>query len=167
MNEIEQRPGEQALPSEPGYAAEDAAIAFIGIVHSPWKSRTECPKNMQMARQKGLGARLVIHPALRPALLGLEDGSYLHVLTWLDRAPRDLLVQRPRHLDQPRGTFALRSPVRPNPVGLHTVRIVAVDHGNGTIEIDAIDCLDRTPIVDLKPYYATIDSFPDANSEPR
>jgi tRNA (Thr-GGU) A37 N-methylase len=66
----------------------------------------------------------------------------------------------PRHADAPRGTFSLRSPVRPNPIGLHLVRIVAIDRITGIIGIDAIDVLDGTPLVDIKPHFASVDAPP-------
>jgi tRNA-Thr(GGU) m(6)t(6)A37 methyltransferase TsaA len=84
------------------------------------------------------------------------------IVTWLDRSPRNLIVQKPRHAEKAKGTFALRSPARPNPIGLHVAKLVAVDVASGLISIDAIDVLDGTPVIDLKPYYASIDAFPDA-----
>ena len=84
------------------------------------------------------------------------------LLSWFDRSRRDLILQNPRHVDAPRGTFSLRSPVRPNPIGMHIARLVSLDADKGVIGIDAIDLLDGTPIIDVKPYFASIDSFPDA-----
>ena len=81
---------------------------------------------------------------------GLEDlGLYSHVwlLYWMDRARRDLIQQVPAHLGRPRGTFALRSPVRPNPIALAAVELLGID---------------GTPLLDIKPYFASTDSFPDA-----
>ena len=57
---------------------------------------------------------------------------------------------------------ALRSPARPNPIGLHVARLVAVDIGTGRIDLDAIDVLDGTPVIDIKPYFASTDAFPEA-----
>jgi hypothetical protein len=71
---------------------------------------------------------------------------------------RDLIVQTPRHTDGPRGVFALRSPVRPNPIALGTVVITSID-GN-TIGIDATDAWDGTPVLDIKPWIPTVDVPP-------
>lgn len=161
MAEFEQREGETRLPFDPAASPPDAGLVFIGTVRSPWKRREDCPKNLRQARERGEAASLIIDAPYRPALAGLEAGQYLHILSWFDRAPRDLIAQRPRHADTARGTFALRSPVRPNPIGLHTVRIVAIDIDAGRIEIDAIDLLDGTPVLDLKPYLSSIDAFPE------
>jgi tRNA (Thr-GGU) A37 N-methylase len=71
-------------------------------------------------------------------------------------------VQKPRHAAEPKGVFSLRSPARPNPVGLHVARLTGLDIEAGRLEVDAIDVLDGTPVIDIKPYYASIDAFPDA-----
>ena len=81
------------------------------------------------------------------------------MLYFMDRARRDLLVQAPRHGER-RGTFALRSPVRPNPIAMSVVRLVGID---GTkLSVVGLDCLDGTPLIDIKPYFASVDSVPDA-----
>lgn len=157
----EQREGEIALPFDPGTLA-DAAVTFIGKVESPWAERSACPKNMAAAREAGQPARLLIDEAYRPGLMGLERASHAIALTWLDRSARNLIVQKPRHAECASGVFSLRSPARPNPIGLHVCRILAIDHRNGVVELDGIDVLDGTPLVDIKPYFASTDSIPDA-----
>ena len=82
------------------------------------------------------------------------------VLYWMDRARRDLVLQAPRHYREPRGTFALRSPVRPNPIAASVVRLTKVDGTN--LSVVGLDCLDGTPLIDLKPYFASVDAVPDA-----
>jgi tRNA (Thr-GGU) A37 N-methylase len=68
--------------------------------------------------------------------------------------------QAPRHYREQRGTFALRSPVRPNPIALSVARLVRIDANRLTVV--GIDCLDNTPLLDIKPYFATTDAVPDA-----
>ena len=81
------------------------------------------------------------------------------VLYFMDQARRDLLVQAPRHGER-RGTFALRSPVRPNPIAMSVVRLLHID---GTrLSVVGLDCLDGTPLIDIKPYFASVDSVPEA-----
>jgi len=157
----EQREGEIALPFDPG-TKTDAAVVFIGKVCSTWRERSGCPKNMAAARETGQRASLRIKEPYRQGLSGLERASHAIVLTWLDRSPRNLVVQKPRHAGAPSGVFALRSPARPNPIGLHICRILGVDHHNGVVELDAIDVLDETPLLDIKPYFASTDSYPEA-----
>jgi tRNA (Thr-GGU) A37 N-methylase len=78
----------------------------------------------------------------------------------MDRARRDLVVQAPRHYGEPRGTFALRSPVRPNPIAASVVKLIATD--GPRLSVVGLDCLDGTPLLDLKPYFASTDAVPDA-----
>ena len=157
------RDGEVPLAFDPATLQADAQIVFIGRVRSPWTERSECPKNMAQAREAGRPASVEIDPPYRPGLEGLARFSHSALLTWLDRSPRNLILQKPRHAETARGTFSLRSPARPNPVGLHVVRLLGVDMESGVVGIDAIDVLDGTPVVDLKPYFASIDSVPDAD----
>ena len=110
------RPGEVAIELPASY---DAGVYFIGRIRTPFKSRAECPKNT--AESDAVG-RVELDPRYAA---GLEDlGLYSHVwlLYWMDQARRDLIQQVPAHLGRPRGTFALRSPVRPNPIALAAVR---------------------------------------------
>ena len=83
------------------------------------------------------------------ALEGLEGCDRLELLYWLDRARRDLVRQAPGHGGGPRGTFALRSPVRPNPIGTALVRLVRRE--GAVLVVRGLDCLDGTPLLDIKP----------------
>lgn len=153
------REGEVALERDPS-DVPDAGIVFIGHIRSPWKRREDCPKNIGKAREAGGEAWIELKPGFAPALGGLAVGQPIILMYWMNRARRDLLLQNPRHVDAPRGTFSLRSPNRPNPVALSTVRIIALDMDAGRIGIDAIDCLDGTPVVDIKPWLETVDIPP-------
>lgn len=154
----EVRDGEVALDRDPAETA-DAGVVFIGHIRSPW-SRGNAPKNIRAAREQMDGATIELSPEFAPALTGLEVGQPILVLYWMDDARRDLVIQAPRHVDAPRGTFALRSPNRPNPVALSAVRITALDLDKAVIGIDAIDCFDGTPVVDIKPWLETVDVPP-------
>ena len=82
------------------------------------------------------------------------------LLYFMHEARRDLVMQAPRHHTVPRGTFSVRSPVRPNPIAMSVVRLVRVD---GTqLTVVGLDCLDGTPLIDIKPYFASVDAVPDA-----
>lgn len=162
----ERREGEKELCFDPATRDGDARILFIGRIRSPWTSRADCPKNMREARERGMPASVEIGAAYRDGLDGLERASHVVLLTWLDRAPRNLIVQKPRHSPRTSGTFALRSPARPNPIGLHVVRLVSIDREAGLLTLDAIDALDGTPLIDVKPYFASVDSIPEAVVRP-
>jgi tRNA-Thr(GGU) m(6)t(6)A37 methyltransferase TsaA len=163
MNKMfETREGETLLAADPAELRPDGHVVFIGRIVSPWASREDCPKNMRAAREAGKGATILIDEPYRPGLQSLERASHIVILTWLHLAPRNLIVQKPRHAAEPKGVFSLRSPARPNPVGLHAAKLVALDIEAGRIGIDAIDVLDGTPVIDIKPYYASTDAFPGA-----
>lgn len=159
---FDKREGEQALDFDPATKAADAHVVFIGRIASPWASRADCPKNMRAARETGRPAALTVDAPYRAGLAGLERASHVAILTWLHEAPRNLIVQKPRHATEAKGVFALRSPVRPNPVGLHVVRLTGLDVETGRLDLEAIDVLDGTPVIDIKPYFASTDSVPEA-----
>lgn len=156
------REGETELAADPAALAADAHVVFISRLRSAWVSGADCPKNMVAARATGQQAVLEVDPAYRPGLIGLAGASHVIILTWLDRAQRNLIVQKPRHATDPKGVFALRSPVRPNPIGLHVAGLLSVDIEAGWLHLDAIDVFDATPVIDIKPYFATTDAFPGA-----
>jgi tRNA-Thr(GGU) m(6)t(6)A37 methyltransferase TsaA len=148
------RPGEVAidLPDK-----IDAGLYFIGRIRTPFKSRTDCPKNT--AESNAIG-RVEVDPRYAAGLKDLALYSHVILLYWMDEARRDLIEQVPAHVGSPRGTFALRSPVRPNPIALAVVELLGIDGANLTVR--NIDCIDGTPLLDIKPYFASTDSFPDA-----
>jgi tRNA-Thr(GGU) m(6)t(6)A37 methyltransferase TsaA len=135
----------------------DAGVYFIGRIRTPWTRRKECPKN---ARESDAVCTLEVDPRYAAALKGVESCSHLIVLYWMDRSRRDLVLQVPRHYGEGRGTFALRSPARPNPIAVSVVTLLQVsDH---QLSVVGVDCLDGTPLIDIKPYFASTDSVPDA-----
>ena len=151
------RPGEIALPFDPAGRKPDAGLVFIGHVQTPWTERSDCPRNMGQARERGKSAVISVDSDWRAGLAGLEAGDWIQVLVWADKARRDLIVQLPKHRNEPVGVFALRSPVRPNPILLSLTRISAIDRDAGKIEIDALDSLNGSPVIDIKPFIASAD----------
>lgn len=152
------REGEVALPFDPATRI-DAGLSFIGHIRSTWGPGT-APRNLRAARETGAGARIDLLPGYGAGLDGLEIGQAIQILYWVDRGVRDLVVQSPRHGGGPKGTFALRSPVRPNPIALGTVVITTLDRDAGVIGIDATDAWDGTPLLDIKPWIGTVDVPP-------
>jgi tRNA-Thr(GGU) m(6)t(6)A37 methyltransferase TsaA len=135
----------------------DASVYFIGRIRTPWKTREECPKN---ARESDAVCTIEIERRWAQALTGVETCTHLVVLYWMNRSRRDLVVQVPRHYGVGRGTFALRSPARPNPIAMSVARLVGIE---GTrLSVVGLDCLDDTPLLDIKPYFASTDSVADA-----
>lgn len=137
------RPHEIFVPTTP---ADDAQLRFIGRIRTPWTSRKDCPRR---GDQDGPECRIEVFEPWVPALRDIANFDQIEVLYWLDQARRDLVVQNPAHTDTTRGTFALRSPNRPNPIGTSLVRLDAVD--GPVLFVRGLDCLDGTPLLDLKP----------------
>jgi len=151
------RPGEIALPFDPAGREPDAGVIFIGQAQTPWTERSGCPRNMGQARERGKTAVITIDADWRAGLAGLAAGDWIQVLVWADKARRDLIVQSPKHRNEPVGVFALRSPVRPNPILLSLTRISAIDRDAGKIEVDALDSLNGSPVIDIKPFISSAD----------
>jgi tRNA (adenine37-N6)-methyltransferase len=141
--ETDLRPGEAAV--EPP-ATTDAGLYFIGTIRTPWRTRRECPKRGSL---DGAVCTIVVDARWRAALTGLAGLRRLQVLYWMHRARRDLVLQAPAGAAETIGTFALRSPVRPNPIASSIVELVAID--GTTLKVRGLDCLDGTPLLDLKP----------------
>jgi tRNA-Thr(GGU) m(6)t(6)A37 methyltransferase TsaA len=123
-------------------------IRPIGVVESPLTDRENAPK------QGGEGApdaTLVFETDVADGLADLRVGDDVFVFTWLHEAARDVLVVHPRgDPGNPlTGVFSTRSPARPNPIGLHRVRVLAVD--GPRVRVADLEAIDGTPIVDVKP----------------
>src|SRR6202163_111677 len=114
------RPGEVAVDLPERF---DASVYFIGRIRTPWTDRDQCPKN---ARESDAVCTIEVDPRYAAGLAGVEGCSHLLVLYWMDRSRRDLVLQVPRHYGEQRGTFALRSPARPNPIAISAVKLVSV-----------------------------------------
>ena len=138
----------RARPAAPGRAATRYEAAPIGRVSSPLTDRAQAPRQ---GDEGAPPAWLVIEPHLAEGIRDLRAGDQIIVLTWLDRARRDVLSTRPRDdpARVPAGVFSTRSPDRPNPIGLHRVEILAVD--GLRILVSNLEALDATPVLDIKP----------------
>jgi tRNA-Thr(GGU) m(6)t(6)A37 methyltransferase TsaA len=123
-------------------------LRAIGSVSSPLLDREEAPKQGDEGAPEAV---LEIAPEFEAAIEGVGAGEEVLVLTWLDRADRDVLSTHPRDdLSRPAiGVFATRSPDRPNPIGLHRVRVLAVD--GSRLRVENLEAIDGTPVLDVKP----------------
>jgi tRNA-Thr(GGU) m(6)t(6)A37 methyltransferase TsaA len=124
------------------------SLRAIGRVASTLTDRGAAPRQ---ADEGAPDAWIVLDDDLAPAAADIRAGDELVVVTWLHEADRDVLVTHPRDdaTRPPTGVFSTRSPDRPNPLGLHTTRVLDVD---GTrLHVDALEAVDGTPVVDLKP----------------
>ena len=120
----------------------------IGQVRSPYQKRSECPKQ---GHEAGQSAEIEIFPEYRPALKGLEPGRELFLMTWLHEGSREILQCHPRGdpANPMTGIFMTRSPDRPNPIGLHQVRLLSVTEDS--LCVHPLEVIDRTAVLDIKP----------------
>ena len=124
----------------------------IGTVQSPLDDPATAPKQ---GDEGAPDAWLILEPDLLAGIDGIGAGDHILVLTWLDRASRDVLEVHPRgdRSRPPQGVFSTRSPDRPNPIGLHRVEVAEV--GSDRLRVHGLEALDGTPILDLKPVLST------------
>ena len=137
------RPGEISVPLP---ERTDAGVYFIGRIRTPWRTRRECPRRGDL---NGPDCTIEVDERWREALLGIETHPRIQVLYWMHEARRDLVLQKPKSSGLMHGTFALRSPVRPNPIASSVVTLVG--RSGTTLTVRGLDCLDGTPLIDLKP----------------
>jgi tRNA-Thr(GGU) m(6)t(6)A37 methyltransferase TsaA len=148
------RDGEVAVDLPEKY---DASLYFIGRIRTPWSQRRDCPKN---ARESDAVCTIEVDERWAAGLKGVESCTHVVVLYWMDKSRRDLVLQVPAHYGEQRGTFALRSPARPNPIAMSVARLVKVD--GHSLSVVGLDCLDGTPLIDIKPYFVSTDAVADA-----
>lgn len=141
LNEIRENEVAITLPE-----TADAQIVFIGRISTPWTSRMETPRQ---GRPDGPVCTIEVFEPWVQALKGAERFERLEVLYWLHQSRRDLVLQSPASNGEVHGTFSLRSPVRPNPIGTSIVVLKKIE--GSRLFVRGLDCLDGTPLIDLKP----------------
>jgi tRNA-Thr(GGU) m(6)t(6)A37 methyltransferase TsaA len=148
---------------------EAVTLQPIGVVRSPYTERHGTPRQSQLSTTpegyEPAIARIELFPDRIPpeALKDLDGFEYLWVIAWLHLNQHwNPTVMPPRGPKIRRGTLATRAPHRPNPIGLSATRILSVE--DRTIHMEGIDFLDRTPVLDIKPYVPYCDAFPNAKS---
>jgi tRNA-Thr(GGU) m(6)t(6)A37 methyltransferase TsaA len=135
-------------------SATDFIVRPIGHVQSPLISTADAPRQ---GDEGAPDAYLVLHPEVQAGLDGVAVGDEIIILTWLHEADRTVLRVHPRgDLNRPEaGVFSTRAPSRPNPIGLHRVRVL--DIAGVRVHVSALEAIDGTPVIDLKPTLASIE----------
>ncbi len=137
-------------------------IRPIGVFHSPLTPKTGAPRQGRLAPE--IKATIEVFPEFEKCLEGLESFTHVYVLFAFDRSHRWSPTVKPPNSKKARGLFSTRSPNRPNPLGLTALRLTG---RNGRIlQVEGVDAFDNTPVLDIKPYVGSIDSFPDASRQP-
>jgi tRNA-Thr(GGU) m(6)t(6)A37 methyltransferase TsaA len=132
---------------------DDRQLDPIGFIRSPLRAPEDAPRQ---GNEGAPDAWLVLRQDVVPGMEGIAVGDEIIILTWLHQAGRDVLQTHPRNdAKLPlTGVFATRSPDRPNPIGLHRVRVLNVRPGG--IEVGPIEAIDGTPVVDIKPVLSSV-----------
>jgi tRNA (adenine37-N6)-methyltransferase len=138
------RPGEVAVPLP---ERTDASLVFIGRIRTPFLTRRDCPRQGQ---HDGPVCRVEVDAPWQDGLDGLARYGFVEVLYWMHEARRDLVRQSPKSNGLTTGTFSLRSPVRPNPIATAVCALVGQEPG--ALLVRGLDCLDATPLLDIKPH---------------
>jgi tRNA-Thr(GGU) m(6)t(6)A37 methyltransferase TsaA len=134
-------------------------MVAIGVIHTPYKTKQDCP--IQPLYASGNSARVEVFSPYAEGLQDIEMFSHLHLLYELDRADEVRFV-RPTFLDDiPHGIYASRHPCRPNSIGLSIVRLIRRDEN--ILVVEGADMLDQTPLLDIKPYLPQFDAIPSAS----
>jgi tRNA-Thr(GGU) m(6)t(6)A37 methyltransferase TsaA len=136
------------------------SVTPIGTIATPWKTIADCPRNGRQVDPPPVCV-VTVDAAYRDGLASLEGFSHLILLYWMDQAMPARLVFTPPFDTQPRGVFATRAPWRPNPIAMSVVAFDGFD-GPGRLKVRFLDCIDGTPLLDIKPYLPTTDSEPNA-----
>jgi tRNA (adenine37-N6)-methyltransferase len=133
----------------------------IGVIATPWCTRDDCPRNGRQPDPPPL-CRARIFVEFVPGLKDLDGFTHLILLYWMNEVRAPKLTFIPPFDQQERGVFATRSPARPNPIGLSVVAFDGFEDP-ATLLVRYLDCVDGTPLLDVKPYLPTIDAEPDAS----
>lgn len=129
----------------------------IGVIHTPYGKREDIPRQGRLSKEI---CEIEVSAPFLEGLKDIEQCTHLFVIFWLHLANRKLLTATPPHDGIDHGVFATRSPNRPNPLALDIVELIEVD-GN-RLRVSGMDALDGSLLLDIKPYSAGIDSFPQA-----
>ena len=144
-------PDSPSLPND-----ERAAFTPIGRVEATHRDARNTPSQ---ASEAGAPARVIVDERFMDGLLGLERYEYVWLLTWLDRQPEErplrLVPRVTEATGEVQGVFASRAPTRPNGIGMSLVRTLGIDRN--VISVHGVDLLDRTPVLDIKPWFADCD----------
>jgi tRNA-Thr(GGU) m(6)t(6)A37 methyltransferase TsaA len=132
----------------------------IGIIHSPFEKREGMP--IQPCFAEGAKGRVILDPEYMMGLKSLEGFSHIILIYYFHEAREYRLTQKPFLDSEEHGIFAVRHPSRPNHIGISTVRLLSINEN--ILDVENIDVLNCTPLLDIKPYVPAFDSIPDAKS---
>ena len=130
----------------------DLSLKVIGTIHSTLKNLEDCPRQED---ENAPGATISIANDYLACIKDIKPGEEILLFTWLHAADRSVMKTHPRNDPKApeRGVFSTRSPDRPNPIGIHSVKVLEIS-GN-KLKVSALEVLDQTPLIDIKPIWKT------------
>jgi tRNA-Thr(GGU) m(6)t(6)A37 methyltransferase TsaA len=137
-------------------------LRYIGIIHTPHQKMIGIP--IQPFIAKGVLGEVEIFTQFREALSDLAGFERIWLIYWCHRAKEFELRIIPYKDAVPRGLFATRAPSRPNPIGISAVRLLMLNEEAGGLKVPDVDMLDGTPLLDIKPYVPSFDSYTEAKA---
>ncbi len=141
--------------------AQNIAFSPIGTIRTPFDGTIKIPR--QGSFKPETRCRAVLKQEFAAGLKDLETFSYAFLLFYFHKKEEPLkLIQHPPMSNKPRGVFAIRSPLRPNKIGLTVVKVISIE--NNILHFSGGDMIDGTPLLDIKPYISEIDCYPDAGT---
>jgi len=139
---------------------KEIKLKSIGIIHTPYKEPKGIP--IQGKFEKGVKGTVRLYPEYKAGLKDIEGFSHVILIYYFDKSKEEKLIGMPFLEDEPHGIFAIRSPHRPNHIGLSIVKLEKVE-GN-IVTFSEVDILDGTPLLDIKPYVSHFDSREDVKN---
>ncbi|MEA3487423.1 MAG: tRNA (N6-threonylcarbamoyladenosine(37)-N6)-methyltransferase TrmO [Thermodesulfobacteriota bacterium] len=133
---------------------EEFIIRPVGIINTPHKDPSRTPIQPVFAR--GIKGTVTVNPEYSDGLLDLDKFSHIYLLYYFHKCKDVRLILKPYLEDKDRGLFATRAPCRPNPLGISIVRLLSVM--DNILQVEDVDILDNTPLIDIKPYVKRFDS---------
>lgn len=133
---------------------KEIKVNQIGLIHTPYKEPKDMP--IQGTFGKNVTGRIELFPEYRAGLKDIDGFSHLILIYYFDRAKEEKLIWKPFLEDEPHGIFAIRSPLRPNHIGISIVKVEKIE--DNFITFLEVDILDNTPLLDIKPYVSHFDS---------
>ena len=129
----------------------------MGVIHTPYKRREDIPRQGRLSEEI---CQIEVFPEYKLGLKDIEQCTHLFILFWLHLGDRKRLLATPPTSKGEHGVFATRSPNRPNPIAIDIVKLLGIEGNRLTVK--GMDALDSSVLLDIKPYSAEMDSFPDA-----
>ncbi len=127
---------------------------IIGLIYTPFETKEGMPIQSCYSNEKG---RIGIFPEYSAGLKDLDNFSHVYLIYFFHKAQEKKLTVHPYLDSNPRGIFSTRAPIRPNPIGISIVKLENIDHSKAKLWVEGVDMLNKTPLLDIKPYVPHFD----------